>query len=58
MSAMLMSGSRQLAWKILTKSAFSSPPLTIFMGGMRMPSWKISVFSMVMLPGTRPPMSM
>ena len=58
MSAMLVSGSRQLARNILTKFWFSSPFFSTFMGGMRSPSWKISEHDSETLPGTFPPTSM
>ena len=54
---MFSSGMRQLALRILTKSAFISPWRISFMGGMRMPSWKISFRDGAMLEGTVPPTS-
>ena len=56
-SPMLTSGVRQLAVNILTKSWLKTPRLTIFMGGMRSPSWNISVKAGDIEDGTAPPIS-
>ena len=58
MSAMFWNGVRQLALRNPTRSSFSLPPMAIFMGGTKSPSWKTSVLDGEIEDGTRPPMSM
>ena len=52
-----MRGVRTLAMMMFQTASTSSPPSTIFSGGMRSPSWNTSVASPAKPPGTLPPTS-
>ena len=57
MSPTLWSGKRELRWKMASVASFVTPAATSFVGGIMMPSWKISVASGLIDPARRPPMS-